>query len=631
MNSRRSIQVLIRTPECWLFLFAFLVQLLVLVGFSKSPYFLPTSDDPKFYNDWALRILRGQWTDGRAFYGLPGYAYVVAGIYSLTGFDPFLVGLLQAIMMALIAVLILRLARLVFQTTQGEVPDAATSWRPVVVGTLAGCGWIFFRPANVFSTILMPTIWLVLAYWACVWWAAKTVAATTWRPWFAIGLCVGVVAMLVATILFVLPLVVIAITLTVVPGGRIRVRLPRILAASAVLLAGVCIGASPAWMHNYFIARDPVFLSGHGGLNFYLGNNADATGYPKIPRGLRASQEELLKDSILVPEMEAGRKLQRAEVSRYWSQKADEWIRSHPLDWFRLLCVKIRNVWNAFQYDDIAAIKLLQSQGILPPGLRFGVVAVFGLPGLIWAVWRFPRARWVAAGVLLHMAALMPVFITERYRLAAAPGLLLLGAFWLWQGWYWTITRQWKSGAAWLILTISALWFVSIPYSDLGAATLDDHNLGVRALDAGDLETAERALIRAYRYVPSSTETNFALGNLWLAKGDLQRAERAYQRTLQLSPRHSDALSNLGVIAMQQKRWTDAEQLFEASIVADSHDAKTYYLLALMRYEAGRPSAAREPIEKALQLRPEQRQFLELQQKLSESVSGAEVGKLSAP
>ena len=82
----RSFQKCARSaPTLWLFLFAFAVQLLVLVRFSKSVHFLPDSDDMKFYNDWALRIAHGQWTDHKAFYGLPGYAYCLAAIYGLVG------------------------------------------------------------------------------------------------------------------------------------------------------------------------------------------------------------------------------------------------------------------------------------------------------------------------------------------------------------------------------------------------------------------------------------------------------------------------------------------------------------------------------------------------------------------
>ena len=97
-------------------------------------------------------------------------------------------------------------------------------------------------------------------------------------------------------------------------------------------MAGVFLGASPAWIHNDFIARDPVFLSAHSGVNFWIGNNPVATGYPKFPPGLHAGQEAMLKDSITSAEKALGRPLKRSEVSAYWSGKARAWVRAHPRD-----------------------------------------------------------------------------------------------------------------------------------------------------------------------------------------------------------------------------------------------------------------------------------------------------------
>ena len=67
-----------------------------------------------FYNDWALRILRGNWTEHTAFYGLPLYAYLLAGIYKICGYSPFVPGLLQAGCEGGTAVLLYKLGSLVF-------------------------------------------------------------------------------------------------------------------------------------------------------------------------------------------------------------------------------------------------------------------------------------------------------------------------------------------------------------------------------------------------------------------------------------------------------------------------------------------------------------------------------------
>ena len=98
-----------------LFLITFAIRLGLLIGFSRSLDFLPEGDDMLFYNDWATRILAGHFTDGKAFYGLPGYAYCVALIYALTGgMNPFAVGLVQAALEAGTAVVLYRLAVLAF-------------------------------------------------------------------------------------------------------------------------------------------------------------------------------------------------------------------------------------------------------------------------------------------------------------------------------------------------------------------------------------------------------------------------------------------------------------------------------------------------------------------------------------
>src|SRR5579862_4947300 len=110
----------------WLFLLTFAVRLIVLVRFSDSLNFLPEGDDMKFYTDWALRIMHGQWTDHQAFYGLPGYAYCLALIYFIGGFNPFSVGLLQALLDAGVAVLLWKISREVFSSFKcGEKNDTS--------------------------------------------------------------------------------------------------------------------------------------------------------------------------------------------------------------------------------------------------------------------------------------------------------------------------------------------------------------------------------------------------------------------------------------------------------------------------------------------------------------------------
>ena len=599
----------------WVFLLTFAVRLIVLIRFSHSIHFLPDGDDTKFYSDWALRIVGGQFTDGKAFYGLPGYAYCVAAIYKLTGgFNPFAVGVIQVAFEGGIAALLYKIASLAFAPSQAP---GETALRPQAIGWLAALAWTFYLPAQAFSIILMPTVWLVLAFYTCILWLVKTHASSWWRPWLGLGLACGVLATLVATILFLVPLMLIAIALTVEHGRAWRDRLPRIAAAAAVLVSGLFAGASPVWIHNYFIAREPVMLSAHSGINFWIGNNPSATGYPKMPPGIRSTQEGSLRDSITLAEQAAGRKLTHAEVSKYWSEKASTYIRENRPAWLRLIGVKFGNFWNAYQYDDLSLIKLLRDEGILPAGLRFGIVAALGLAGMLPVAWRFPRARWVAAAVLLHMCALLPVFVTERYRLAAVPGLMLLGAGGLWMLWENLVRGRWLPAGAYVAVAIGAAWFVSIPRTDPGLWSLDYYKAGITATEAGDLDHAQRSLETAFAYVQDNADINFALGNLWLARNDPTRAKVFYRRALTLQPQHAGTLNNLGVLALDEKRWDLAEKFLAAAVAAEPEAAKTHYLLARARFEKGDIAGARTALDTALGMRPKQREFLELRDKLA--------------
>ena len=592
----------------WLFAAALTVRVLVLLRFSNSPDFVPNGDDMKFYNDWALRIMHGTFTDGKAFYGLPGYAWCLAGIYSVVGFNPLPVGLLQCAFDATTAVLIFWIGRRVFRATPGKSGNIENS-HAEMIGLIAGIGWVCCLPAQTFSMILMPTSWVVVAFWGCVWVLLNVKSQSMWRPWLFIGLFVGLIAMLVATVLFILPLALAALAMNVARDRPVRERTPRAIAAAGILFAGVFAGCSPAWIHNYFIAHEPVLLSAHSGLNLYMGNNPLATGYPKIPPGLSASQEGLLRDSITLAEKEEGRSLTRAEVSRHWSDKANAWIRENRGAWLRLMATKFGNFWNAFQYDDLSIIKLLQIQGVLPPGLRFGYVAALALPGLVFGAWRFPQARWVTGAVLLHMSAILPVFVTERYRLCAVPGLMIFASYGLVQLWRWMLDARWTAAGFWIAATGGAACFVSIPRTNIGLWSLDHFNTGIRALRTQHFDQAQRSLEIAYAYVQDNAEINFALGTLWQQKGNPGRASFFYKRTVDLDAKHSSAWSNLGVLSLDQKSYPQAIRFLQRSIEHEPDDAKTHFLLARAFFENGNRDDARRAIQRAIELRPVQPEF----------------------
>lgn len=593
--------------EHYVFLSVLLIRVVVLWRLADSAFLLPTRGDMRFYDDWAQKIAGGQVTDHLAFYGLPGYAYLLAGLYKLCGYGPFLPGLLQALLDAGTAVLIYKISVAIAPQTEVR--------RAQIGGFLAVMAWAFYVPAQAYAAILMPTMWVLFVFWFVLWRITENQTAPHWWEAASLGLVLGLAATAIATILLLVPLLfcAIAIKRTTSPGFRFRI------VGCALVLVGVVIGTSPCWLHNRFVAGDGVFLSAHSGINFWIGNNPDANGYPRFPPGLRAGQAAMLQDSIETAESAAGHPLKRGEVSQYWSAKARSYIAHHPMAWLRLLALKVRNFWNAFQYDDLSIITNLREQGVTFPGLHFGLLAALALPAMVVAWRTAPLGRWIVAAIFLQMLALLPVFTTERYRLVVVPGLVIFAAWGLVALYCHLVLRKFRPVLSYLALLVLSTVFVSWPQREPSLWALDAYNSGWQALESGNLVLAQSKLELAYAYVPDNAETNFALGNLKLAQNDPAAAQSFYRAVLNLDAKHEGAFNNLGVIALDQDNYAEAEKWFRCAEDVDPRNAKTHFLLAkALLGENDRPAAEIE-VEAAIRLKPHQPEFQQLREELQPS------------
>lgn len=559
-----------------------------------------------FYDDWARRILSGQLTDHLAFYGLPGYPYLLAALYKVAGYGPFVPALLQALLEAGTATLIYKVSVGIF--------SGIGLRRAQIVGVLAALGWAFFVPAQTYAVVLMPTAWFIFIFWLILWRIVSWKNAPTKWEASILGLLVGLAATAIATILFLIPLLVSAILIkpAISTYSQFRTRMSALL----LLFLGAAAGTSPCWVHNCLVARDRVFLSAHSGINFWIGNNPVANGYPRFPPGLRAGQAAMLQDSIDAAESAAGHPLKRGEVSRYWSAKAHDYIERYPGAWLRLLALKLRTFWSAFQYDDLSIITILREQKVTLPGIYFGLVAAFALPAMVLGWNAVPAGRWVTSAIALQMLALLPVFTTERYRLPVVPGLLIFAAFGLVMFFHNLVAGNFRPMLSYGTLLAVSTAFISWPQRNPSLWALDAYNSGWQALESGDLVLAQRKLEIARSYVPDNAETNFALGNLKLAQNDAATASVFYVTTLRLDPRHRGAINNLGVLALENGQPDVAERRFREALAIDGRNPKTHFLLAKTLLVEGDRETARVEIDRAISLAPDRSEFHSLRQQI---------------
>jgi len=221
-------------PGHLVFAAVFALRCWVLLRLTRSPLLLPSRGDMHFYNDWAREILSGHFTQPLAFYGLPGYAYLLAFLYRLFGENPFVPGLLQAALDAGTALLIYEISRHVFTSAKpATIPNSRA------IGVIGAFGWAFFIPAQAYSAVLMPTAWFVFVFWLVVWRVVRSEAAPGGLECFVLALLIGLMATAVATILAVVPLLFAALLIRPANGTR---RWPSFVRRVGTLILGLAIG-----------------------------------------------------------------------------------------------------------------------------------------------------------------------------------------------------------------------------------------------------------------------------------------------------------------------------------------------------------------------------------------------------
>lgn len=130
--------------------------------------------------------------------------------------------------------------------------------------------------------------------------------------------------------------------------------------------------------------------------------------------------------------------------------------------------------------------------------------------------------------------------------------------------------------------------------------------LGVAYFETGQPDQAVLIWLKGLNFDPQNKEL---LGNLavgYLQKGDLERARQGLEKILAQSPDDSAALTNLGSVAMKEKKFEEAARLFSAALQNQNPPAADLYLnLGAAYLELKKPASAVAQLEKAKSLQPE--------------------------
>lgn len=505
---------------------AALLRLTHWAAVRDEPFFARLAMDSQEYDRWARGIAAGDWLGSEPFFQAPLYPYLVALVYRAGG------GLDAVYLLQIAAALagLWALAR-----AGAELGDQRLGIAAAGLGALY-LPFLFYDVQLLKESLAATAVCFLL--WALL--AARRSGSA--RAFLIAGAVGGALALLRENFLLVVPFL---LPLAFRRGAPARGALAR---AGAFLL-GLALPLAPVAARNAALAGGFLPTTSQGGVNYWIGNNPEADGtYRPLTPGRQIPRLERREPERLA-ELELGRELSAAEVSRHWLGRALAWAAAEPGAFARLQARKLGLYWSGYEWPD--AVDYYWTKGLSPvlrwPLAEFLSVALLAAAGALLVV----RARVlrVWAPVLLFelgwMLSTVAFFLFSRYRLPALPGLLLLAALPLVRLVDAARAGRWRPAVAGGV-ALALVWALPHLAGHAPRAELVEYNLGRLHEESGDLLLARTHYQAALRSDPEAFLPALNLGNLAARAGAYEDARGWYERAVAAEPRSPEAWSNLG-------------------------------------------------------------------------------------
>lgn len=512
------------------------VQAGYLAEARRAPTFGTPIVDAGVYHEAASRFARGEALSNGAFWQPPLFPVALGGLYALTGPSVPAAKLFLAALAVGSCLLLQAIGRRLF--TPG-------------VGLLAGVIAATYGPFVFFSTELMPVgpaVFLDLL--AIVVWI-RCIERPSWLRWTAFGVVTGATAITVPN-----GGVLMALAIVGLLRSAMSVRCRRgALNGALACLAGFAAVLAPVTMRNRAVSGEWVLISTNGGMNFYIGNNRETERTLAIRPGeewRRLGRQPAVHGAVT-----------RTEQSEYFYKEGLRFLTDDPRRFLAGLARKTMELINAREIprnldpyihrEDSTILSALMWR-IGPLAFPFGLLLPLAAVGLTAALGGAPnganvrtKRAFLAAFVVTYGCSVVAFFVSARYRLPMAVGMIPFAAFGLPTLWH-SLRRR---ASAWPVVV-----FV------MSAVAC---NLPMRSPTDGVHFRAEEAL---------------CIGVARESDHRLEEAESSYRNALRLDPRHSAAAARLGALLDVRGKSDDAERLLRDALTWDDQAVEPRLALA---------------------------------------------------
>jgi len=540
----------------------------------------------------------------RAYLRPPGYPFVLAGLYRLTGGDALA---LRAVQMALGLIGVV-LAWFLGRRLRG--PALGLTWAALMV-----FNWpmLYFRGG-------LNGAWLVILLLLVLTTIVFRIARTPEPRWAAAGGAVlGLLALVRPNALTLAPVLI---------GWGWWILRRRGLESRFVAntLAAAITGAlilAPATIRNFRVEGALVPVSANGGLTLYHGNNDDATGFSTSNVGRLGilSSPWVIPDIIARVSLEEGRDLTFSEVSRILGRRARKWMIDHPGREMELLARRTALFWGPDPVAHNHAVGADRIESPLLSRIPIGFSQALGgaLVGLAIMLVRrrrpgtecpHPRETGetlvaVVLVVVMWFVSFLPFFATSLYRTPLIPFLLLGSAIALVEIGR-CVRRKPRAAATWIAALAVSIILTRVPIvrADPGIARRH-YDRGLAWMYHGRPDLAETEFRQTLDIDPRQAAAHNGLGKILLDRGKTSEALDHFTSAARLQPKDPVARFNRGLALTGLGRWGEALSAFEISTRWAPTNAEAWTDVGICRERLGDLSGAVTAYETALENRPD--------------------------
>lgn len=576
-----------------IFLLALFVTAFALrLGFTvmaKQHYFFyhNPSADVTYYLDWAREIATTDFIGSKTFFGLPLFPYVLAVLYRLALGNIEVIRLFFLILGSLNCILLYAIAKKMFDRRVAVLSALFMATHFLMIYY----DWLIMPVTLIITLSLIITFSLI-----------EHRLLVRPRHWVILGLLIGITILGDGKFLFFL----IAVVLWLWRKHPRQFKNLLLMALSALMILGFCA------IRNRIVGGDWVMISAQSGLSLYSGNNPEATGTYVSPEFIRPTHTAQDADQKIVAEGIVNRSMSAGEISRFWKNKAMDFIRNQPGDFLRLLGKKFTLFFRETEYGHDLDLVFMRDWKRRWDYNALIILFPLAIIGIAVSIKQWKDRPFAVMLILCQLAVTLIFFLSTRHRATILPFLILFESVAV----FWIIDRIRMRRVTSLI--IAAIFFIAfvlmfrpITMGNKIIAFNRYAKAGSVYEQRGDLKQAKENYLRALNIQPFDTITLYNLGNICVQEGDLDKARALYEKVLELCAFHVDAMFNLAYIYEQTGETEKAVNFYKRIMRYQPDMPDTYFRIANIYAGQGDCQKAVPFYHKVMELQPDLKGFMQ--------------------